>query len=194
MPTAPQPQPEMLALGEAKLPRIAVVYAYAGQTEDEVRDIVRNADGVIVAGVGAGGVSSGARKALRALADKNIPMVTTPRQGLTDHRRTEFGCFAAQVSGLVNQLYLHVACLSLLGWGRLLNPADQLRRVNKPQRNQQPQQRDRHVNNGHGVNRLDGTYTRCENGVVQRHDQRLAGWAGGQKGELEHGYRANHDH
>ena len=85
----PQPQPEMLALGEAKLPRIAVVYAYAGQTEDEVRDIVRNADGVIVAGVGAGGVSSGARKALRALADKNIPMVTTPRQGHGDIRRSE---------------------------------------------------------------------------------------------------------
>jgi L-asparaginase len=85
----PQPQPDVLALGEAKLPRIAVVYAYAGQTEDEVRDIVRNADGVIVAGVGAGGVSSGARKALRALADKNIPMVTTPRQGHGDIRRLE---------------------------------------------------------------------------------------------------------
>ena len=85
----PQPQPEMLALGEAKLPRIAVVYAYAGQTDDEVRDIVRNADGVIVAGVGAGGVSSGARKALRALAEKKIPMVTTPRQGHGDIRRSE---------------------------------------------------------------------------------------------------------
>jgi L-asparaginase len=85
----PQPQPELLALGDAKLPRIAVVYAYAGQTEDDVRNIVRDADGVIVAGVGAGGVSSGARKALRALAEKNIPMVTTPRQGHGDVRRAE---------------------------------------------------------------------------------------------------------
>ncbi|WP_193743228.1 asparaginase [Sandarakinorhabdus sp. AAP62] len=85
----PQPQPETLTLGDARLPRIAVVYAYAGQTEDEVRDIVRNADGVIVAGVGTGGVSSGARKALRALAERKIPMVTTPRQGHGDVRRAE---------------------------------------------------------------------------------------------------------
>jgi L-asparaginase len=85
----PQPQPDVLALGEAKLPRIAVVYAFAGQTEDEVRDIVRDADGVIVAGVGTGGVSSGARKALRAIVEKGIPVVTTPRQGHGDIRRAE---------------------------------------------------------------------------------------------------------
>ncbi len=85
----PQPQPDVLVLGEAKLPRIAVVYAYAGQTEDEVRNIARDADGVIVAGVGTGGVSTGARKALRALVEKGIPVVTTPRQGHGDVRRSE---------------------------------------------------------------------------------------------------------
>lgn len=85
----PQPQPALLALGEAKLPRVAIVYAYAGITGDDVRAITRNAAGVIVAGVGAGGISTSARAALRELATSGIPVVSTPRQGHGDIRRSE---------------------------------------------------------------------------------------------------------
>ena len=79
-----QPQPALLTLGEAKLPRIAIVYAYAGLTGDDVRAITRDAAGVIVAGVGAGGMSTSARDALRAIVASGIPVVRTPRQGHGD--------------------------------------------------------------------------------------------------------------
>jgi L-asparaginase len=85
----PQPVPAQLTLGEAQLPRVAIVYAYAGITGDDVRAITRDAAGVVLAGVGAGGVSSSARAALRELVDKGIAVVSTPRQGHGDIRRSE---------------------------------------------------------------------------------------------------------
>mgnify|MGYP002778165692 CR=1 FL=1 len=81
-PAAPAP----LALLEAKLPRVAVVYAYAGITGDEVRQITNGAAGVIIAGVGAGGFSTSARAAVRELTRRGVPVVRTPRQGQGDIR------------------------------------------------------------------------------------------------------------
>jgi L-asparaginase len=75
-----------LALLDAKLPRIAVVYAYAGITGDEVRQIAKGAAGVIMAGVGAGGFSTSAREAVRELTKRGVPVVRTPRQGQGDIR------------------------------------------------------------------------------------------------------------
>jgi L-asparaginase len=85
----PQPVPALLSLGEAPLPRVAIVYAYAGITGDDVRAITRDAAGVVLAGVGAGGVSTSARAALRELVARGVPVVSTPRQGHGDIRRSE---------------------------------------------------------------------------------------------------------
>jgi L-asparaginase len=85
----PQPVPALLALGDAPLPRVAIVYAYAGITGDDVRAITRDAAGVVLAGVGAGGSSSSARTVLRELVARGIPVVSTPRQGHGDIRRSE---------------------------------------------------------------------------------------------------------
>ena len=84
-----QPQPELLALGDAKLPRIAIVYAYAGLTADDVRNTAKDAAGVIMAGVGAGGLSSSARQAVRELIARGIPVVRSARQGFGDIWRSD---------------------------------------------------------------------------------------------------------
>jgi L-asparaginase len=89
-----QPQPRFffpaagrapqLALLPKPLPRVAILYAYAGMTGDDVNNVAKGADGLIVAGAGAGGVSSSARKAINALAKRGLPVVRTPRQGIGD--------------------------------------------------------------------------------------------------------------
>jgi L-asparaginase len=72
------------ALQEKKLPKVAIVYAYSGQTGDDVMNTAKGAAGVIIAGVGAGGFSNDARKAVRELTARGIPVVRTPRQGSGD--------------------------------------------------------------------------------------------------------------
>lgn len=89
-----QPQPRFfhpaagrapqLALLPRKLPRVTILYAYAGMTGDDVNAVASGADGLIIAGAGAGGVSSSARKAITALARRGLPVVRTPRQGIGD--------------------------------------------------------------------------------------------------------------
>jgi L-asparaginase len=78
-----------LTLGAAKLPRVAIVYAYAGITGEDVLNAAKDAAGVVIAGVGAGGVPSAAREALRTLAARGIPVVRTPRQGHGDIWRSD---------------------------------------------------------------------------------------------------------
>ncbi len=80
----PIPPRPLLTLGEAKLPRIAIVYAYAGITQDDVLNAAKDAVGVVIAGVGAGGFSTSARDAVRKLAARGVPVVRTPRQGFGD--------------------------------------------------------------------------------------------------------------
>ena len=77
-------KPPQLALLPKKLPRVAILYAYAGITGDDVKNVAQGADGLIIAGAGAGGVSSNAGKAVRALAKAGLPVVRTPRQGIGD--------------------------------------------------------------------------------------------------------------
>ena len=80
---------QKFALLDAKLPRVAIVYAYAGQTRDDVLATAKDAAGVVIAGVGAGGYSDGARQAVRELIARGIPVVRTPRQGSGDIWRAE---------------------------------------------------------------------------------------------------------
>jgi L-asparaginase len=72
------------ALGEAKLPKVAIIYAYAGLAADDVRHAAKDAAGVVIAGVGAGGMSRDARVAVRELTARGIPVVRTARQGFGD--------------------------------------------------------------------------------------------------------------
>lgn len=80
------PQRARLSLLPAPLPRITIIYAYAGLTGDDVRRFARDAAGVVIAGVGAGGFSKSARGALRELTARGVPVVRTPRQGHGDIR------------------------------------------------------------------------------------------------------------
>lgn len=89
-----QPQPRFfypaasreprLALLAKPLPRVTILYAYAGMTAADVQAVAEGADGLVIAGAGAGGVSSSARKAIDALAKRGLPVVRTPRQGIGD--------------------------------------------------------------------------------------------------------------
>lgn len=78
------PLPATLTVQAAPLPQVAIVYAHAGMTGDDVRRTAGNARGVVIAGVGAGGVSSSARDALRELVKRGVAVVRTPRQGHGD--------------------------------------------------------------------------------------------------------------
>lgn len=81
---AAAPARPLITLGEAPLPKVAIVYAYAGLTGDDVRRIAGDAAGVVIAGVGAGGFPTAARAALRDLATRGVAIVRTPRQGFGD--------------------------------------------------------------------------------------------------------------
>ena len=78
------PQPATFTLAAAKLPKIAVVYVFSGLTGEDVTTIANGAAGVVIAGVGAGGMSDSARKAVRELTARGIVVVRTPRQGHGD--------------------------------------------------------------------------------------------------------------
>ncbi|MEN9931883.1 MAG: hypothetical protein RIS17_456 [Pseudomonadota bacterium] len=88
---ATAPAAEAMALGDAPLPKVAIVYAYAGLTGDDVRRTAEGAQGVIIAGVGAGGMSRSARQAVRELVARGVPVVRTPRQGTGDIWRSDQG-------------------------------------------------------------------------------------------------------
>jgi L-asparaginase len=81
---AAAPAGPQITLGEAPLPKVAIVYAYTGLTGDDVRRIAGDAAGVVIAGVGAGGFPTAARAVLRELAARGVAVVRTPRQGFGD--------------------------------------------------------------------------------------------------------------
>jgi L-asparaginase type II len=66
------------------LPRVAIAYAYAGMQADDIRAVAAGAQGLVIAGVGAGGFSASARDAVKELIAKGIPVVRTARQGYGD--------------------------------------------------------------------------------------------------------------
>jgi L-asparaginase len=72
------------ALSEAPLPTVRIVYAYAGLTGDDIRAAGKDANGLVIAGVGAGNFSKGARQAVRELTSRGVPVVRTARQGSGD--------------------------------------------------------------------------------------------------------------
>lgn len=81
---AAAPQPPAFRLTRAKLPRVAIVYAYAGFGPEDVRAVAAGADGLIIAGVGAGNFSKSAITAVKELTARGFPVVRTPRQGAGD--------------------------------------------------------------------------------------------------------------
>ncbi len=83
-PATSAPARPSLPLLDAKLPKVAVVYAYAGLTGDDVRNAAKDAAGLIIAGVGAGGFPSSARDAVRELTARGVHVVRTARQGFGD--------------------------------------------------------------------------------------------------------------
>ena len=94
------PLPAALPLGDAPLPQVAILYAHAGITGDDVRRIAGDAKGVVIAGVGAGGVSSSARDALRELVKRGVSVVRTPRQGHGDIWGSQRAAAADDEAGL----------------------------------------------------------------------------------------------
>lgn len=65
-------------------PRVAIAYAYAGVQGDDIRAVAQGAKALVIAGVGAGSLSAGARQAVKELTSKGIPVVRTTRQGHGD--------------------------------------------------------------------------------------------------------------
>jgi L-asparaginase len=80
---APTQRPA-LRLKAGKLPDVAIIYAHAGITGDDVRRMAGNARGVVIGGVGAGGMSTSARDGIRDLVARGVAVVRTPRQGHGD--------------------------------------------------------------------------------------------------------------
>jgi L-asparaginase len=66
------------------LPRVAIAYAYAGIQGDDIRAVAEGAKALVIAGVGAGSFSAGARQAVKDLTSKGIPVIRTARQGTGD--------------------------------------------------------------------------------------------------------------
>jgi L-asparaginase len=81
---AAAPPPPAFRLTSAKLPKVAIAYAYAGFGADDVRAAAQGADGLIIAGVGAGNFSKSAIMAVKELTARGFPVVRTPRQGAGD--------------------------------------------------------------------------------------------------------------
>ena len=78
------PHDAPFALEAQPLARVAIAYAYAGVGEQDIRAVAEGAQGLVIAGVGAGNFSSGARKAVQELAARGLPVVRTARQGTGD--------------------------------------------------------------------------------------------------------------
>ena len=66
------------------LPRVAIAYAYAGIRGDDIRAVAASANGLVIAGVGAGAFSSSAREAVKDFTSRGIPVIRTARQGAGD--------------------------------------------------------------------------------------------------------------
>ena len=78
------PHDAEFAVVTQQLPRVAVVCAYAGLRAEDIRSASRGAKGLIFAGVGAGGFSTDAGRALKELTSRGIAVVRTARQGAGD--------------------------------------------------------------------------------------------------------------
>ncbi|MBU6164985.1 MAG: asparaginase [Alphaproteobacteria bacterium] len=77
------------ALADAPLPRVAIAYAHTGMTGDDLRRIAQGADGLVIAGPGAGSMPSSVRNAARALVADGMTVVRTARQGTGDIWRND---------------------------------------------------------------------------------------------------------
>lgn len=71
-------------LGDAPLPRVGIAYTYAGFKAPELRSVAEEADGLVIAGMGAGGLPTEARAAMRDLMEKGLRVVRVARQGAGD--------------------------------------------------------------------------------------------------------------
>lgn len=78
------PREAAFAVMAENLPRVAVVYAYAGLRAEDILSAGGDARGLIVAGVGAGGFSASVGEALKELTSRGIAVVRTARQGHGD--------------------------------------------------------------------------------------------------------------
>jgi len=77
-------QEAAFSIARQKLPRVAITYAYAGISGEDIRAAAAGAKGLVIAGVGAGMFSASARRAVQELTSKGIPVVRTARQGIGD--------------------------------------------------------------------------------------------------------------
>ena len=83
------PQEAAFSIAGNHLPRVTIAYAYAGIREEDIRVAAKGAKGLVIAGVGAGGFSAEARKAVRELTSKGVTVVRTARQGIGDVWRND---------------------------------------------------------------------------------------------------------
>ena len=66
----------------SRLPRVEIVMAYQGASGDLIRAAVdRGADGIVIAGAGAGSTSAGQRDAIAYAAEQGVSVVMTSRTG-----------------------------------------------------------------------------------------------------------------
>ena len=66
----------------SRLPRVEIVMAYQGASGDLIRAAVdRGADGIVIAGAGAGSTSAGQRDAIAYASEKGVSVVMTSRTG-----------------------------------------------------------------------------------------------------------------
>ena len=66
----------------SRLPRVEIVMAYQGASGDLIRTAVdRGADGIVIAGAGAGSTSAGQRDAIAYAAEQGVSVVMTSRTG-----------------------------------------------------------------------------------------------------------------
>src|SRR6516164_8255186 len=82
-------------------------------------------------------------------------------------------------------------CKSLSGGRLILRPGDDLGRIHKAQRNQQPHQSGEHVNHRHGVDRLSCPHACRIDRVIERDHERLALRPRREERQLKHRYRAD---
>ena len=83
------PRDAAFSIVSGNLPRVAIAYAYAGVRADDVRGAAKGAKGLVFAGVGAGGFSAPARRTVKELTSKGLPVVRVARQGNGDVRVRE---------------------------------------------------------------------------------------------------------
>jgi L-asparaginase len=68
-------------VGDTPLPRVTVAYTYAGYQAQDLRSAANGARGLVIAGAGAGGLSTHARGTMQELLSQGVPVVRTSRQG-----------------------------------------------------------------------------------------------------------------